>query len=514
MDFLRLRSSRYWCIFLLSGLSFGCQFQKVKTPNREIFSTHLEVSEAPELYGRNPTLFVALESHLGKEKGFGVSSPVLLQSAGKPLLLRDLHSQKEYKEVAFFLNWKRIPLDITYNISRQVIGPFASFESAEKIALKLRMLGLQSLIARPNSWQVWLPEGVPIPDGFQSFSWKKKVHSIIKPVINSLNGETTLMGPIKIEAPDGLKWNGGVYRGTFILQPDAYGTWTLIQEVPLEEYLEGVVPHEIGSSSPPAALAAQSVLARTWALANSHRFAVDGYHLCSDTQCQVYKDPRKASAQVRQAIVNTSGNVLSWKGKPIHAVYHASNGGVMASGQEAWDMAPVPYLRAQLDGTKQWIDRFKLPIKNNFAVKELLSSQEGVYGRKHSRFRWVRTLTSAQLQKALLSYVPDFGLPKSVSVIERGVSGRAIALEVVGRKNEPSVVLRLDNIRRTLRQLPSTLFVVEPIAQGIWSFSGGGFGHGAGLSQAGAIDLARNYWTTEEILNHYYPGTIYGPLPD
>ena len=118
----------------------------------------------------------------------------------------------------------------------------------------------------------------------------------------------------------------------------------MIEEVPLERYLLGVVPYEIGSGAPKAALAAQAVLARTWALANSHRFSIDGYHLCSDTQCQVYKDPRRASERVRNAISNTSGKYLTWKKKPIHAVYHASNGGVMASGNEAWAMTPLPYL--------------------------------------------------------------------------------------------------------------------------------------------------------------------------
>ena len=67
-----------------------------------------------------------------------------------------------------------------------------------------------------------------------------------------------------------------------------------------------MVPHEIGAGSPPAALAAQAVLARTWALRNRQRFAVDGYHLCADTQCQVYGDPRQAGAAVRQAVSATA----------------------------------------------------------------------------------------------------------------------------------------------------------------------------------------------------------------
>ena len=80
-------------------------------------------------------------------------------------------------------------------------------------------------------------------------------------------------------------------------------------------------------------------------------------------------------------------------------------------------------------------------------------------------------------------------------------------------KTGSDVLLKLDDIRRVLRQLPSTLFVVKEIKEGKWLFSGGGFGHGAGMSQSGAIDLAKNGWTTKQILSHYYPKTKYGFLP-
>jgi hypothetical protein len=92
-----------------------------------------------------------------------------------------------------------------------------------------------------------------------------------------------------------------------------------------------------------------------------------------------------------------------------------------------------------------------------------------------------------------------------LKVLERGASGRVLALEIAGPGG--SRVLRLDAIRRTLRQLPSTLFTVSPAGAGVWLVKGAGFGHGAGLSQAGAIDLARRGWSRDRILEHYYPGT-------
>ena len=323
----------------------------------------------------------------------------------------------------------------------------------------------------------------------------------------------SITGPVEIEAPQGLMWKGGIYSGPFVLQPDAYGSWTLVEKVPMHRYLYGVVPYEIGFGSPPAALAAQAVLARTWALANAKRFSVDGYHLCSDTQCQVYKDPSEVSEVVKNAIAITAGKVLSWNKYPINAVYHASNGGVMASGAEAWSMAPKKYLRAQLDAPPDWINNFALPLDRD-AVALLLEDRVSFYGKGHKLFRWERTYTAEQLKNILEFKRQRMLLPTKVSVLKRGGSGRVVELEIRTLDKKSTFTLRLDEIRRTLRDLPSTLFVVNQVSEKSWQFVGGGFGHGAGLSQAGAIDLARMGWTSEQILRHYYPGTIYGPLPD
>ena len=81
----------------------------------------------------------------------------------------------------------------------------------------------------------------------------------------------------------------GKYRfgGSLKLQPNAYGTFSLVNRVPVETYLRGVVPYEIGPGAPTAALEAQTILARTYALRNVRRFAIDGYQICADTHCQI-----------------------------------------------------------------------------------------------------------------------------------------------------------------------------------------------------------------------------------
>jgi SpoIID/LytB domain protein len=244
-------------------------------------------------------------------------------------------------------------------------------------------------------------------------------------------------------------------------------------------------------------------------LGNQHRFALDGYHLCADTQCQVYSDPRQAGPAVRQAIASTSGQVLAWNNAPIHAVYHASNGGVSANEGEAWRLPELSYLQPQLDRPAGQAADLSLPLDQRQEIESLLG-HGGFYGSAHPYFRWQRLLTQETLRRALGGRASVLGAPLQPVVLERGPSGRVVRLALKGPSGQ--FVLERDAIRRTLRQLPSTLFVIDPLPDGRWRFRGGGFGHGAGLSQAGAIDLAGRGWGLSKILGHYYPGAQLVPL--
>ncbi len=501
-----------------AGLLIGSTSQSFKAFSSSRTSTHNPVQPPPTLKKENSLIWVSLGAHLGKSTlGGGPPTNLILKSAGKPLSLQDASGQIHTASLINF-KWLSIPLSKPTKFSRKVIGSFSSFESAERVALKLKKLGFPAVLARPKEWEVWVPKRYRLPKRFDAelieVSKKSKIQPVLLGSNNAINTQKRFVGPIQIDASDGLIWKGGVYKGTFRLQRDAYGSWTLIAQVPLEKYLEGVVPHEIGASAPFSALKAQAVLARTWALANSHRFLLDGYHLCSDTQCQVYKDPNKASSIVKQAIKASEGKVLLWEGKPINAVYHASNGGVMAAANEAWSIEPLPYLKSQLDGSMEWREKFDLPLSTAVHVLNLLQEREGANGIGHPRFRWTRTMNAIQLKKTLSAIAPSLLHPTQLKVISRGSSGRVLALEIQDGSQKPPLVLRLDAIRRNIPQLPSTLFVIRPAGNGVWNFLGGGFGHGAGLSQAGAIDLAIRGWTTEKILRHYYPKTIYDSLPD
>ena len=492
----------------------GCQAQVVNPPAPHPGSltkpTHRGVAPPPSV--KTSIIWVALDDHLGAGTLADRSAPLLtLISAGTaPLQLQGRGGELLLSAETLRFSWRRMPLQEPLDVARRVAGPFASFESADRIAERWRDGGVKAQVAHPGEWEVWVPADAPDLSGVPLRDVSERISDVVMPVLEGPTGGRTLQGPLQLNAPDGMRWKGGVLRGPFRLQPDAYGSWTLLEKLPLERYLEGVVPHEIGAGSPAAALQAQAVLARTWALANSHRFALDGYHLCSDTQCQVYSDPRQASQSVRQAIRATAGEVLLWNGKPIHAVYHASNGGVSALAEEAWAMEPLPYVNVLADGAAAWSQSIPLPLQSEQDVRSLLNVSAGAYGAGHPRFRWSRVYSAGQLTEAFAAAGQGNAAPTAISVRKRGPSGRVLALQIDRDRGATPVVLKLDAIRRTLRRLPSTLFVVEAEGAGTWRFNGGGFGHGVGLSQAGAIDLADRGWTAQRILQHYYPGTQLG----
>ena len=493
-----LRPLQVGCL-LLPLLSAGCQAEPLP-------SLQWPVPSPPAVEAGQPRLWVALGARLGATAS---APPLELRSAAGLLTLRDASGQR-WQAQQLTLRWQRLPRSQPLQIRRLVAGPFASFESAERSADQWRQLGVPVTLAQPAEWEVWAPPGSPVPRGWSVRTVEQRHTAAVQPVLQqSGQGLQRLVAPVLIEAPGGLRWQGGVYAGPFRLQGDAHGSWSLVEQVPLERYLEGVLPHEIGAGSPPQALAAQAVLARTWSLRNQHRYAADGYHLCVTTQCQVYSDPRQAGVPVRDAIGRTQGLVLSWQGQPIHAVYHASNGGVAAGLDEAWNAAPQPYLRPALDRLTAPADAAALPQASELA--SLLRGTEGFVGADHPRFRWSRWLDRQQIAQALARQGLQLGQVQRLVVLERGPSGRVTALAIEGSGGR--TVLRLDAIRRTLRTLPSTLFVLSQQGPGRWLLQGGGFGHGVGLSQAGAIDLGRRGWSFTRILERYYPGARLQPLP-
>lgn len=419
-----------------------------------------------------------------------------------------------------------------------VLGTYRTFETAEDSAKKWRSQGMEVEIAQPERWQVWAKRDVYstpllrriLLQNIQATNQEKAYldTKILKQVPRvtwvvdgkhynpnelEISTEKNLIRVNKSDKPE----NARLYAGRLNLQPNAYGTYTLVNQVPLETYLRGVVPYEIGTNAPTAALEAQTILARTYALRNLRRFAADNYQLCADTHCQVYYGLNGAAAKTDQAIAATRGKVLTYKNELIDALYSSTTGGVTASFSDVWNGEDRPYLRPVIDAaTNLWnLSKQSLADEKNF--QKFINIQQGFNESKWNVFRWRRETRLEDiikdLQKFLLSKNSPHGKFKTIqamAVVKRSESGRILELAV--KTDTSTFILHKDEVRSAFAAPTSTLFYIEPLNKGkpeLWgyAFIGGGLGHGVGLSQTGAQNLAKLGWPNQKILQFYYPGT-------
>jgi SpoIID/LytB domain protein len=334
-----------------------------------------------------------------------------------------------------------------------------------------------------------------------------------------------------------------LYAGDLTLQPNAYGTYTLVNQVPIELYLRGVVPHEIGPSAPQPAVEAQTVLARTYALRNLRRFAIDDYELCADTQCQVYRGLSGTDPEADSAISTTRGQVLTYDNELIDALYSSTSGGVSAPFSDVWDGPDRPYLRSIIDSVQTPWDLALRPLSDEANFKAFMTLQQGFNEIDWPTFRWQRSGTLAEITEGVKAYLTNRNHPLAhltqvtqLAITARAPSGRV--QEMVVTTDVGSFKLHKNEVVSALIPPRSQLFYLEPFYEAAkvspsastaeaspspahqpllkgYTFIGGGFGHGVGMSQTGSYNLGRLGWSYSRILQFYYPGTELQPInPD
>jgi len=297
-----------------------------------------------------------------------------------------------------------------------------------------------------------------------------------------------------------VRVDGRTYRGGFevLALPDR--GLVLINRVRLEDYLLGVVPLEIGPRGPDeeAAVRAQAVAARTYALANLGRRDSVGFDVFGSVEDQVYGGLEAERPEATRAVRGTRGQVLTWRERPIRAYYHADGGGRTARVDEVWNLPDAPYLQSVADTASNGED----------------------WGASDPHHVWEVRWTAAELAHALDSGLSSYyGSPVShtdrvtaLRVLGWTPSGRVAALEI--RTEGGRFVVEHNDIRFVLlrpdgKVLPSTLFRVEAApdaGSGGLTLRGRGNGHGVGMCQWGAIGRARAGQTYGHILAAYYPG--------
>lgn len=428
---------------------------------------------------------------------------------------------------------------------RVVLGTYRSFETAEESANQWRSRGIAVEIAQPsNRWQVWADRetyATPLlrrllydslepvrADGDSGIVLESEVLAALPQPTWVANGYRYRRDRLKIQAGRNVIQVGDRrYGGSLELQPNAYGSFTLVNQVPLETYLRGVVPFEIGPNAPRAAVEAQAILARTYALRNTRRFAIDDYQLCADTHCQVYKGlPEGAYAKPDAAIAATRGQVLVYDGELADALYYAVSGGVTAAFGDVWDGPERPYLQPVVDSAAFRWDLDAAPLSDEGNLRRFLAIEEGFNEAGWRDFRWRYETDLPAIAEFLRRYLRNNNSPlaefqrlDSLTVTERSRGGRVRAL--VAETDLGPVRIEKDAVRSAFEAPRSSLFYLEPRyandASGQqtlrgYAFVGGGWGHGVGLTQSGAQRLARLGRSAREILEFYYPGARVQPL--
>lgn len=427
-----------------------------------------------------------------------------------------------------------------------ILSDRSTFETAEDSANSWKKLGIEVEVAQPGRWQVWAKRNVyqtPLvrrwllhslqANGYVSPYLDTKVLAQKPEVILEIEGKSYDQDEVKITSNKNLvKVNttnepqaARLYGGSLELQPNAHGEFTLVNHVPLETYLRGVVPYEIGASAPAQAVAAQTIIARTYALRNLRRFAVDDYQLCATVHCQVYKGLNDANSTSDRAIAQTAGLVLTYENELIDALYSSTTGGVTASFEDTWNGSERPYLQPVIDAPKAFWDLVKYPLNNEQVFRQFISLTKGFNETGRTGvFRWNKARSIANLNQDLRRYLrktrhplADFNTIESMEVHQRSRSGRILALNI--QTDIGKLQLHKNEIRSALEPPRSTFFYLQPIYDQTkkldgYKFIGGGFGHGVGLSQYGSYNLAKLGWSAEQILAFYYPQTILKPLDD
>ncbi len=294
--------------------------------------------------------------------------------------------------------------------------------------------------------------------------------------------DTPVLFPVPQAAPEESGQTTSAQSGPSTVTVELDGKPTVL---PLETYVEGVVAAEIAASFPVEAIRAQAVAARTYAvykLGRGRPAAHPDADLCDDYRhCAAYRDAAAAAAaggdlsRVRQAVQDTAGQILTYEGAPIAAVFHCASGPRTEAARDVWD-EDVPYLQSVVS-----------------PGGSACSEYEGTVTLIADAFR---EKLAAALPAADVSGPPQGWFKASV----RSDAGSVLTVQLGGVTVEGTAV-------RELFGLHSANFTITTDDDRI-SFHTIGYGHGVGLSQYGAKYMAEQGAAYDKILSHYYQDTV------
>lgn len=437
----------------------------------------------------------------------------------------------------------------------QIGAACSDFNSANQRLMQYRQKGISAYPAYTDRWYIWYGQFTDaslaqkeISDVLRQKLGQEvcKVLPASKDNIKVLNADgsvrlicgvpgkgLTVCPSAKTGSPYLITINGKQFRGDVEFKRLEGSDMTVVNVLPLEHYLYGVVPREIGAGSPLEALKAQAVCARTYTVMNMGKHGSGGFDLCSAVHCQAYSGYEWERPNSCLAVDQTIGELLTYNGKLASTFYYSSSGGVTEDVRYVWGSTNYPYL---------------VSVEDKYETPDTLN------------YTWEIMYTAAKIKDYLKNWrkgTVDIGEIRGIKVTETAPSGRVTALTVYGTKGEKEFFIES---ARLVFSLNSQMYTVstdsdiwlktkaegetakaQPLglkvksASGVkvirdnpnsikvkgasgtvrsinvipsqYKFTGRGWGHAVGMSQNGAKGMANAGFKYDQILQHYFPGT-------
>lgn len=424
---------------------------------------------------------------------------------------------------------------------------------AENIRVLLKTTGFKDIFHS----KVVLTSNEPftITYGKKTKKYDAKEQVTIKPTSKMLEEgrlrvKTTNTGKITVSS---IERSYGIpsYRGSLEIVSYEQGL-TIVNELPLEEYLYSVVPSEMPTSYGKESLKVQAVCARSYAYNQllTNQYSEYGAHVDDSTSFQVYNNVEENASSI-EAVRDTYGKVLDYDGEVITAYYFSTSCGYTSSASEVWmNNTPLEYLTGKLQVDE---DKSKeLDLTEDKKFRDFIMNDD--YETYDSDFAWYRWQTKVSLEdlkstidaklqsrynansrliltlvggKYVSTPINTVGNIKSITITKRATGGVATEVIIKGSKNTVKVIseynIRIllspsgnDVVRKddskisNMSLLPSAFIIIDEITKDDtltgYKIRGGGYGHGVGMSQNGVKAMVEAGFKYEDILEHYYTG--------
>lgn len=401
-------------------------------------------------------------------------------------------------------------------------------EKKEKTAKKSAQNRQVKIVIKTSDYSsIYHPKVTMKSSRLTIYSGKKyaKKTSCKKRTISSTDSFFKKSNIIKVEAESAIQWKNHqaestytAYRGMFYIYKTKKGL-VVVNQLDLEDYVAGVISSEMGENSPLEALKAQAVCARTYILKRKKEKYKKYDALADDsTDFQVYNRLAPGKNSIKAA-KETKNIVMTYQNKPINAYYFSTSCGYTTN-DKIWGKDRMAYLNGGVFVEKEE------QVENHKVFETFIKSASKGIESKYPYYRWNIYLTKEQIENGIYRTIGvSTGKVSRIEINSRGKGGIVSNITIYG-KHRQVVIKNQNQIRKALcssyatltlndgttksgmTMLPSAFFAIEPVyhKKEITGFNlkGGGFGHGSGMSQNGAEEMAREGKDYQTILNAYY----------